>query len=253
MQRCRKKRAGFTLIELLVVIAIIAILAAMLLPSLARAKESGRRAGCQSNLRQIALGLAMYASETGFYPPPAVSRLEAPHASAWPHALQPYVSAAWTNSVYRCPSFRGVTEDDSRLSTAQNFIPLMGSYGYNAVGTSTSPFVECLGLGFGYNESAGVHGRFRPVREAQILVPSQMIAISDAINIRPDPLSGLFVLNLPSSRQTNLVKGWHVAGYNVAFCDGHVSFVKTADFLGRTEAARRRWNNDNQPHPETWN
>ena len=59
----RKLQAGFTLIELLVVIAIIAILAALLLPALSRAKERGQRAVCTSNLRQLQLGWTMYVSD----------------------------------------------------------------------------------------------------------------------------------------------------------------------------------------------
>ncbi|HSU54889.1 MAG TPA: prepilin-type N-terminal cleavage/methylation domain-containing protein [Candidatus Dormibacteraeota bacterium] len=81
----RTKAAGFTLIELLVVIAIIAILAAMLLPTLARAKEKSQRAVCKSNMRQVSLTAIMYAGDNGDKfpspvwngPPPAVQSTHA--------------------------------------------------------------------------------------------------------------------------------------------------------------------------------
>src|SRR5512138_2943600 len=64
-----KKRAGFTLIELLVVIAIIGILAAMLFPVFARARESARKTQCLANVKNLALGINMYLGDWDAFPP----------------------------------------------------------------------------------------------------------------------------------------------------------------------------------------
>jgi prepilin-type N-terminal cleavage/methylation domain-containing protein len=88
-QRSKTAPAGFTLIELLVVIAIIAILAGLLLPSLASAKEAGRRIACLNNMRQLGLSLRMYIDENdGCLPPRGHPTPSDPNHPRWPARLQ---------------------------------------------------------------------------------------------------------------------------------------------------------------------
>ncbi len=93
-----QSRSGFTLIELLVVIAIIAILAAILFPVFAQAREKARQASCQSNLKQLGAALMQYVQD---YDETYPQGCQGDFQNAWPTSVQPYVKSL---QVFRCPS-----------------------------------------------------------------------------------------------------------------------------------------------------
>lgn len=117
-------RKAFTLIELLVVIAIIAILAAILFPVFAKARESARRTSCISNLRQLATGALMYAQDYDeLFPIAATQGNPMPNIVA---ALDPYIKS-W--QLWYCPSIDSFAAHDPTLyKTYENY--QVGNVGY---------------------------------------------------------------------------------------------------------------------------
>lgn len=151
---------GFTLVELLVVIAVIAILAAMLLPALANAKEKGKTVACINNLKQIYLAISMYATDHEDDLPPAEIHPGngGPYQESWVailanggHLPAPisgyYTDLATGNSVFRCPS--GKPE-------VYSFTPLSR---HDSEGAKAFPYVsESTGKKFYINGWYGLNG-----------------------------------------------------------------------------------------------
>ncbi len=103
----RRHTRGFTLIELLVVIAIIAILAAILFPVFARARENARKISCGSNLRQVSLGWLQYAQDYDERVIPWSSTgASSGYAFVWQEIIQPYIKS---KQILRCPSVSSST------------------------------------------------------------------------------------------------------------------------------------------------
>jgi prepilin-type N-terminal cleavage/methylation domain-containing protein len=239
---------GFTLVELLVVIAIIAILGSLLLPRLQHAKESALSAVCASNLRQIGLALNIYTDEFGAFPLAAVYQENRNvQWNTWRDLILPYVPKVWNGSVtgdlFLCP----------KSARARNGLVRMA---FNASGTD---FLSMDSDGFPLsNLGLGQAGDFRknniPVRESRVLAPADMIAVLNA-NI----YGGFIGFGWPGG-----LWRWHQSGELALFCDGHVESSNSDRIPQKGSTAQgdrqfipdethaKRWNNDNQPHPETW-
>jgi prepilin-type N-terminal cleavage/methylation domain-containing protein/prepilin-type processing-associated H-X9-DG protein len=130
-----KKRSGFTLIELLVVIAIIAILAAILFPVFAQAREKARQSNCLSNFKQIGVGVMMYVQDWDeAYPNNRLFTFPGGSEGTkllvtWKTATQPYVKNL---DVYRCPSNKHNKQPDETKGDDAHGLPVFPiSYAYN--------------------------------------------------------------------------------------------------------------------------
>jgi len=237
-------RSGFTLIELLVVIAIIAILAAILFPVFARAREQARKASCQSNLKQIGLSIAMYVQDFDETYPMANMSYSAPnrdwygdddlHSALWYTVMAPYVK---NRQLYVCPT--------------AGQIQYSGGYNWNISGTKYT--ASDLGNGFGFSASETGDRRETPnggfVTMSMVQEPSNTVIVGDpssngynsngyclyiaaSFSYYPvlhggqvGPFTGKSPVVAPSNME---------GGGNYLFADGHVKYV----------AARAAWANN---------
>jgi prepilin-type N-terminal cleavage/methylation domain-containing protein/prepilin-type processing-associated H-X9-DG protein len=219
---------GFTLIELLVVIAIIAILAAMLLPALARAKSAVQSTACKNNLHQIGLGLLHYVDDHKEYPPGTATTL-----IDWDSQIFPYTGSS--GRLFFCPTLHSGSTWSGNVTNLFAKPRNNPSYGMNGAGTSGAGLLNSLGL-----------TRIPTLTESEVVVPSDMIAIGDLVKYDDADIAG----NLTET--DDYVGSLHNGGGNVVFCDAHVEWAKQANWMRATEAARKRWNYDHLPHSETW-
>ena len=200
----KMKKSGFTLIELLVVIAIIAILAAILFPVFARARENARRASCQSNLKQIGLGVLQYIQDydeiypisgTGFAPTCALT------------SIQPYLKST---QIYQCPS----------ESTAGNADPTNGGYSdyfYNRDMGVTQTTTNAARL---TNASLTIMMGDSMSGDAGLRTGGCDLAINTGGGTGGGcPPGGLGLAKLPAFNR-------HLEGVNLAYADGHVKFQR---------------------------
>ena len=247
----RARCQGFTLVELLVVIAIIAILASLLLPALSRAKESAWRTQCASNMKQYGIYLQLYLADHGAYP----VGFDEGGGSPTTKSLDPI--AYYFITKVRSELWKSPLQCPVKRSTVWR------RYEYNRFSTTLDPVRMDLMLA-GKPNFPGGEVKFSAVTEAQVVNPADTIAYTEFVTWRMLPLDiNTWVPEYPrpaKQRQYSIPDEGNArfspAGYphnksmNRLFCDGHVEQVHSKQLNADTDAERRRWFIDNQPHRE---
>ena len=231
----RSARHGFTLIELLVVIAIIAILAALLLPALAKAKIKAQAMVCTSNERQIGLAFIMFADENDGSMPRIANGVwtNAPFYNLWwGDQLKPYITSAYSKKgVFSCPAANALRLNKYPFYAGKNITdpndPSYVNYGYNtAISCDTDANQLTTKTGW---------SKITDIRNADLVIVAdggQSGHFTSAINRVP----GFLALDYGYTGNTSLwgVNPWHNGLCGYLHIDGHVDQASYA----------RDWQND---------
>ena len=233
-------RAAFTLVELLVVIGVIAVLVAMLLPALSRARESSRRIACASNLRQIGQLTAMYQNNNRlFFPPyfrdpPPAPQIESMDA-------RPLIATMLTNEdpyvypppVFLCPNTEGMTNvmnegDAAAVAGGAYMFDGVSAYGWNNVlmGSVNQPG----GAYWAFWNYAGPNFRVTNIKDT-----TKVFWSMDATFWRVDPawgVAGNIAWRRHGGRSDVPLIQQAGVGANFLFVDGHVQWVPYGEFHG---------------------
>jgi prepilin-type N-terminal cleavage/methylation domain-containing protein/prepilin-type processing-associated H-X9-DG protein len=237
--RRRRRAIGFTLIELLVVIAIIAILAAILFPVFAQAREKARQASCMSNMRQFSTAGMMYTQDYDeMYVPPFKYEGKQSDGSVlywWDDLLQPYMK---NRQLPLCPSWKGLTT----FAAAVNLTLTQGNKNYKpySYGINT---IEVWDYTKAWAKDVADHHGFRcqgarratdvgcSVAMAEVEDPAGTIWITDSTNIELWREAYTDYAPLDSNNRKGLDGGIpafsrHTGGFNTVFGDGHVKYLR---------------------------
>lgn len=212
------KPSGFTLIELLVVIAIIAILAAILFPVFARARENARRASCTSNLKQVGLAFMQYSQDYDEQMPFYYTRA----AVWWMDAIQPYTKSY---QVFKCPSDTAPAVPASSTTAS--------SYGVNACGYTVMGTTSNHGPMSNDNGAADIAVSMAAIQSSSTTILAADTTGSFGYRIRtstctPGAIGGIITTASPRYMgvATANFPERHLESLNVLWADGHVKSAK---------------------------